>query len=93
MKRLLFVLVAMLGLCLAGCGKYHGKYGGKYYNNNAQTISPIRVPHGVASPVAQQYYSIPWKVEGKANPKLSLLPPDENFKRRLAEKHKAKAKH
>lgn len=81
-------LVAVVGLAaiaLGGCGKYHGKYGSKYYKDNAQALAPITVPHGVVSPVGEQFYAIPWKAKAAPNKELSMLPPDPAFLKKYNE--------
>ncbi|PHQ80923.1 MAG: hypothetical protein COB66_03525 [Coxiella sp. (in: Bacteria)] len=92
MRFIKISLIAALGLSLAACGHYHGKYGGKYYMKDAQVVNTIKVPRGIPSPVAAQYYSVPWKVEGRARPKLSLLPPDPAFQRAMWKKHHKRKK-
>lgn len=83
MRFMKFTMLALLGILLAACSRYHGHYGGKYYQKNAQATAPLKIPHGIASPVADQYYSVPWKAQAGSHAKLSLLPPDPEYKRVL----------
>lgn len=80
MRYLVGLLVLVSGVLLAGCGKYHGTYGGKYYMSDARVVHPLVVPHGVHSPVGQQYFTVPNVAVASAPAKLSLLPPDPKFK-------------
>jgi uncharacterized lipoprotein len=92
MRYLIGITILAATLGLVGCGKYHGAYGGKYYMNDARTVPPLHVPAGINSPVTQQYFTVPNAQLGHATPKLSLLPPDPEFRARLAE-HNSKKIH
>lgn len=92
MRYLVGAVAVIAALGLSGCGKYHGTYGGKYYMNDARVVPPLTVPKGVNSPVAQQFFTVPNQYRGRALPKLSLLPPDPEFRQRLAA-HNAKKIH
>lgn len=96
MIRLMTVFVlGLLGLALMGCAntsRYHGQYGSNRYMVNAQTIPPIDVPRGIASPVADQLYPIPWTIKGQASPTLSLMPPDPNYQHYLWQLQQKKKK-
>ena len=85
MRLMKFTVLALLGILLGACSRYHGHYGGKYYKQNAQVVPPLQVPRGIASPVADQYYSVPWKAQAGPHSKFSLLPPDPQYKRVLRE--------
>lgn len=88
-RLMTLVVLGIWGFMVAGCinsSRYHGAYSANNYMKNAQTIPPIVVPHGMASPVADQLYPIPWAAKGVAAPKISLIPPDPNYQHYLWEK-------
>ncbi len=91
MRSIKVIFVLGFGLLLGACGKYHGAYGGKYYMQDARVVHPIIVPKGINSPVQEQYYTVPNIAEGRAAPKLSLLPPDPMFVEYLAQYQHKKA--
>lgn len=92
MRYLTGIIVVAASVALVGCGKYHGKYGSKYYQQDAQLEHPIVVPRGVASPVAEQFFTVPEQHRASAaKSQPSLLPPDPTFLAYLnSYKHKKK---
>ena len=95
MSRFLKVIsLSALGLLMTGCvseSRYHGTYSANAYMQNAQTLPPITVPNGINSPVGEQLYPIPW-TDGKATPKLSLVPPDPDYQHYLWEQKQSNKK-
>lgn len=91
MRYLTGIIVVAASVALVGCGKYHGQYGGKYYQQDAQAVPPIVVPHGINSPVTEQYFTVPNQQLAQAKPHMSMLPPDPTFLAYLnSYKHKKK---
>lgn len=88
--RLAVIALSASCLLLAGCGAdYHGAYGDRNYEAHARVLSPVIVPVGVPSPVAEQLYPVPWVAPANAPLHVSLLPPDTQYRQYL-EDHKNK---